>query len=324
MFKYYKTEILVSIASIVITIVLLLPDIFGMTLINKNVLANFMPLAFSFFIIITSFIVKIIISQHKSEIQAVKNYKALKNLAINNHSILEDLHRCQKYNSELIEILNRLSKERDILGDTGKEAIGKFLEELEVIDDSVGFKSETLAISTYKVFWQKLVQLQADSKQKFIAKITHSNPIDIWANALDEAFLPQVDFIQGGGTVIRVLIDYDCDSSDREDYVKAFDKMTSKGIKTIYLPMYKKGLCPPYDFVMVDTGDWTYVVRWTSGNKGRNIVSSTISRYSDKAKLHEIDELKVIADRVRNARYDDSMPDRVKKKPEDILEILEH
>ena len=245
-------------------------------------------------------------------------------LVIENHEEIVRINKLQKYNAELLNILVNLSEKGDILNATGRASISKFLNEFDVRDNSIEFRSEGLALSSYRVFWKELVDLQeSQKKKKLIARITHSNPIDVWDKAGDEDYIYQKEFIDNGGIVIRVLIDFHCRPDELKAYLRVFKEMKSKGIHPIYLPLNGKGDRPKYDFVVVDTVDFSYIVKWFSDIGGRQIASSAISRHPSKSRVQEKEKLKIISDKIRKREFDDAVPDILKEKvPEDILKIL--
>lgn len=310
----YSLSVAVSIGIAYLGVYIIAPENIDAYIKEKDILVIILSVVLSFFLIILTALAKVSYVQSRN-----------RELVMENHVEIKGINERQKYNTELMSILVKLSEQSDILEATGKESISKFLSEFYVDNDSIEFKSEALAISSYKVFWEKLVELQEGQKRtNLIARITHSNPIEVWDNATDEDYMPQEEFIKNKGIVIRVLIDYQCKLEDRDIYARVFQNMKSRGIYPIYLPMHEKGTRPKHDFVSVDTGAWVYVVEWRSDPGGRTIASSVISRYSGQSKIPERNKLKVIANSIRKREFNEGTPEILMEEvPENILHILE-
>lgn len=286
----------------------------------------------NFFIAVGSlilfFLTNITALLYKLSIRQSKN----KNMVEKNHEAITSMSEFKKPNTQLMDILTRLLDQSDsILEATGRAPIDQFLKDFNVGERSIEFKSEALSLSSYIVFWRKLVELQRErsasgKKKGVVAKITHSGPIDVWTEgeSATRLFSLQREFIEYGGKVIRVLIDHGSQSSNVDTYSEVYEKMKHEGIDVLYLPLNKNDFSQQHDFLVIDLESFVYVVRWTSDRSGRHIAESRITRYSkDDSSISEKIELERIAECLVNIEYKDGTPvnltTKVKKELIDIL-----
>jgi len=292
--------------------------------VDNNVLLIVSSVILFFLISIFGLLFEVLITQSD-------NVKSIKD----NHKEIKSLNKSQQPNTDLADILLKLSKQSDtILEATGRAPIYQFLRDFNVGDSSIEFQSETLSISSYIVFWEKLNDLQkhrvAERKVGLVAKITHSGPIDVWAGDSALALLKlQKEFIENGGKVIRVLIDLESRNGDISKYNNVYEKMKKDGIDVFYLPLDETDdFVHRYDFLVIDIMDCglsTYVVRWESDTAFRQIVRSKISCYSreESGDIREKVELKKIAECLKNVNYRKDTPLNLKNEAsEELLSLL--
>jgi hypothetical protein len=152
----------------------------------------------------------------------------------------------------------------------------------EPITKGLRIKDEILSLQTYVYLWEYLSEFQkkiSDSNKKLginntenclIARVVHSNTIDIWTNEHDkykdlsrQIFKWKKRFIDNGGIIVRIIIGDELNPNN--DYLKAMDEMRKIGIEVKYLarPISTR---IRYDFLLLY--DESFIVKWISDAPG--------------------------------------------------------
>lgn len=156
--------------------------------------------------------------------------------------------------------------------------------------------NEYLSLIVFAQFWEYLLKAQKSYKdgenrygisKNIIARVVHSNSIEIWTNDNDkyreftDLYLRlQKDFIAAGGTVVRVLIGREATAN--EEYQKTMKLMDDNGIEVKYLQR-KKQRRINNDFVLLY--DLELTLQWFSDNFGDTLSGTLINDSIDEKAL---------------------------------------
>lgn len=203
--------------------------------------------------------------------------------------ISEFIHKIEERN--LIQFSQHLdSLESDIVKLTGQDFLEEHIRVLGIKPNGFALGEENSALKSYTFFWKRLVERQKGignkEADKLIARITHSNDIDIWNvegsnnEEAKELLDLQGQFIKSGGIIVRILLGKAEEMNS--DYIQVADRMKEKGIEVKYLCVNKD---LDYDFLWVNGGNKdqeNFVVKWFSGAGGRKLSSCEILGFVER------------------------------------------
>ncbi|MCB2263406.1 MAG: hypothetical protein LGR52_10815 [Candidatus Thiosymbion ectosymbiont of Robbea hypermnestra] len=247
-----------------------------------------------------------------------------------NHSELKNLNEQIRPGTKLLDIVGSLYNQSDVLRHTGVRSLNHIIADFTVDKGIINLKGEMLALLGYQYFWEQLIELQRNRKETgkagLIAKITHSNPIYIWESEwANKSLQQQRRFIDAGGEVLRVLVDYKAMNTDIKKFIEVTKKMQEYKIMVAYLPLKDtdKWSNPKYDFLLIGVDDVTYSVQWKPAANRATIDQSITTEYKGNALIEEQDQLeKIIGALKRGPDYREGTPNTLTNIPSDMLEKL--
>jgi hypothetical protein len=176
----------------------------------------------------------------------------------------------------------------------GRASHKDYTQKFQTNDHGYEVYGEDWSLSAYSRVWERLVeeqkQLQSHgNKDMLIARVTHSNDIDIWnANGAGrsraEGLLSlQRDFIRHGGVIVRLLLYRASDSLDKYHHVK--DAMESIGIETRLCELDSTDDAP-FDFLWATSNEASEnqhcVVKWYPVAGGLRLAKCEITDLADE------------------------------------------
>lgn len=210
-----------------------------------------------------------------------------------------------RFAGDFAQKANRLSEKSELVSVISKEAMAKFIDEFKIFEaeDTVKFTGEGPAIAAYTKFWESLRISQEHKKNavnQVIARITHSNSIDIW---LDEGLLQgeallsvrrhERKFVVAKGTVFRILVRLPSEAHEYplEKYLEAANRMKSRGIIPAIIDVGTSNSIVAddagYDFITADGLEERISLRWLSSGSARYIGGCLVSSSAKIREDHE-------------------------------------
>lgn len=170
----------------------------------------------------------------------------------------------------LLSLRASISQRRSIVRSTGEQTLDQLLESIRARKDGFEIEGQYWALESYIHFWRSLVQAQEERSNAgddgLIARITHSNSIDIWKSPQAETLLSlQRSFVNAGGRVLRILLGHQVQPSP--DYEEVMADMREYRIDVWYLPI--KHNEARFDFLWADKLE--AVVKWASAAGGSGL-----------------------------------------------------
>lgn len=200
------------------------------------------------------------------------------------HDIATQLFQSLKSEDrKLQQIYTHLQSLDLTLKEFGDKLIKTYLAGFVLERRGILLQGEHWALQTYIKFWEYLANLQLHyqnnpEEKNIIARITHSNDINIWRKQdqayqryAEDAYMFQKLFISRGGIIVRILIGpTDTPSSE---YVDVINNMNKIGIETKYISRTEVA---ERDFDFMYLADQGIVLKWFSGNSGRRLAQCMI------------------------------------------------
>lgn len=193
---------------------------------------------------------------------------------------IEDLGSDHKVN----EVNNRLASLNGMAKVFGSKVYYNYLRNFRLVDNGFAVEGEQFALSSYAEFWRQLNEEQnirnALKKPCLIARITHSNEIQIWdpnmePKAYKQAKLSlynsQKEFVKNGGIIVRVLIGRE--KAPNANYKSIIEKMSEIGIEVKYFDETVYNV-PDYDFLYL--ADEGIVLKWYAA-LGQNLTGFEVT-----------------------------------------------
>lgn len=148
---------------------------------------------------------------------------------------------------KVYQITHHISQLNPITKDVAQGVFRNYLERFSLERKGFSVKGEQFALNSYVLFWEKLCVEQRKNRAEgipdIIARITHSNQIEIWCDKVNgehyssvthSLYALQKEFIKTGGVIARILIGKE--NVPNEKYKEAMEKMKSIGVDVKYLP----------------------------------------------------------------------------------------
>lgn len=199
-----------------------------------------------------------------------------------------------------------------------KKVLDEYYKSFKILNDGFHVDDEYLSLSFYTTFWEYLLCLQEKSpNEKLIARVIHSNNIQIWQENdikykiySSQLLQLQKDFLAAGGLIIRIFIGSDIEPSP--SYQSVMNNMESIGVRTDYLNDAKYTL--KYDFVALFKENFT--LQWFSSQNSNDIVGSLVKNSVDSEVLdmwHRIYEGSIKKSTKKNLIPNELMTEKEKK-----------
>jgi hypothetical protein len=137
-------------------------------------------------------------------------------------------------------VRRRLNRLKGSLAELGNLTLTDYASGFQATDNGWSVIGENHALDVYTAVWDDLVTRQReigdDDERKIIARVTHSNAIDLWTGDrvphTQELLALQRAFVEAGGMVIRIFLGPDDDPN--EEYQRAMTAMDELGIDVRY------------------------------------------------------------------------------------------
>ena len=190
--------------------------------------------------------------------------------------------------TKIKEIFLHLNSKDLLFKEFGTILINDYLNGFSLTKKGIDLTGEYWALQTYVKFWETICNEQVIRKAQkgdkpLIARITHSNNVDIWLESNSPyrqfsvtLYLLQQKFIEDGGVVVRMLIGPTPEPNEK--YIQVIKTMEDIGIEVKYF-CNNEVEESDYDFLYLD--DEEMVLKWQSAQSGVRLAKCIVENFID-------------------------------------------